>query len=169
MGNTHQNVANCLSALEHSCVCFSTADKVIAHTTVTFDISVLELFGSLRAGAQCILLSSGDARNPSAISDCVNAVGATVLQATPTLWGMLDRSRLDLRLSIVGGEALSEVAKANLSANSFNVYGPTEATIYTTFAEVDRHSVDAIGAPLANTQIHVLSSSLQAVAIGVLG
>jgi non-ribosomal peptide synthetase component F len=85
-------------------------------------------------------------------------------------------AELPLQTVIAGGEACQREIMQKWSVNRrfFNAYGPTEATIWATVAQVNapdhhNHNKPSIGRPVANTQIYLLDASLQPVPIGVVG
>src|SRR5690606_22061788 len=141
-----------------------------ALTTVSFDIAGLELYLPLLVGARVELLSRETASDGQALADALAQSGATVLQATPASWRLL----LDagwpgspgLR-AFCGGEALSrELADALLPrvAELWNLYGPTETTIWSTLERVMPSPASVgIGRPIANTQVYVLNARQQPV------
>jgi amino acid adenylation domain-containing protein len=155
-------------------------DNFLFLTTLSFDIAGLELFLPLTMGAHVTLVSHEIATDGAGLSRAVAAAGVTVMQATPATWQMLldVNWKGDSRLKILcGGEALKpELAKqlSHRCATLWNVYGPTETTIWSTALEVSTvpvHSAAAvsIGRPIANTEIYLLDSASHPVPIGVPG
>ncbi|HEX9937525.1 MAG TPA: amino acid adenylation domain-containing protein, partial [Longimicrobium sp.] len=155
-------------------------DRLLAITTFAFDISVLELFLPLLSGARVEILDRSAASDPALLRDAVAAGGGTVLQATPATWRLLLDAGWEgaesLR-ALSGGEALPAELAARLRERVgalWNVYGPTETTIWSTAqhlgagAEVGRGHV-SIGTPVANTQVYVVDRSLSPVPAGVPG
>ena len=118
-------------------------DVLLAVTTLSFDIAGLELFLPLIAGARLELASRQTAVDGAALARTLAASGATVMQATPTTWRMLFESgwQGDRRLKVLcGGESLGRDLAARLvSACStvWNMYGPTETTIWSSVARID--------------------------------
>ena len=153
------------------------ADDVLAAvTTISFDIAGLELYLPLICGARIELVSRDTASDGAALAEHLNACGATVLQATPATWRLLLeagwRPARPLR-AFCGGEPLPrELAEALLAHahEVWNLYGPTETTIWSTLERV-RHSPEpvSIGKPIANTQVYVLDGQGEPVPIGVPG
>ncbi|MBM7078648.1 polyketide synthase [Micromonospora humida] len=141
-------------------------DTVLAHTTVAFDISLLELLLPLTVGATVTLASRAVARDPHRLADLIGEV--TVAQATPSMWRLLletgwtPTSRLTV---LSGGEALVPATAQQLHGTAralWNLYGPTEATIW-----ASAHRVESVGAflplgePLPNLALHVLDADLE--------
>jgi amino acid adenylation domain-containing protein len=151
-------------------------DVALAVTPITFDISVLELLGPLSVGA-CVVIADRETvidgnRLATAISDSI-----TVLQATPSTYRMLAAAGWQrpkgLKL-LVGGEALPPDLAGSLLEGSeaavlWNLYGPTETTIWSTAAEVIHDADITIGRPILNTQTYVLDARMEPVPIGVAG
>ncbi|MGF1425057.1 amino acid adenylation domain-containing protein [Kitasatospora sp. LaBMicrA B282] len=154
------------------------ADRVLATTTICFDIAGLELYLPLLSGAGVVLADTDTARDPKALLELMTCHGVTLAQATPSLWQALlpeeSRSALSGVRVLVGGEALPvELARAlGESAHAVtNMYGPTETTVWSTNRPVDNDSASrgSIGFPIDNTQVYVLDSGLRPTAIGVPG
>nr|APD71467.1 non-ribosomal peptide synthetase 6 [Streptomyces sp.] len=152
-------------------------DRFLAVTTFGFDIAMLELFVPLLAGAGLVLADRATVQDPAALAAAVVSSGATVVQATPSHWQSLVATAPEclagLRL-LTGGEALGEPLAAALvdaAASVFNVYGPTETTIWSTSSVLDgtRPGAPSIGRPIANTQVYVLDQALRPVSPGVVG
>ncbi|MFE9104393.1 non-ribosomal peptide synthetase [Actinomadura geliboluensis] len=153
----------------------SPEDRLLAVTTVSFDIAALELFLPLVSGAAVVLVGRETVADPSAVVAVVKRHGVRVVQATPAFWQMVLMQEPDaakgLRV-LVGGEALPAPladALADQAAEVLNVYGPTETTIWSTAAVVEGGSGVAIGSPIGNTQVYVLDSRLRQVPRGVAG
>jgi acyl-coenzyme A synthetase/AMP-(fatty) acid ligase len=149
-------------------------DLLLAVSTISFDISCLELFLPLLCGARVLIASREDARDGRALRRLLEQHPVTILQATPATWRVLlatswgpepgARSLEPRRLkAFCGGEPLTpDLADALLATGVelWNMYGPTETTIY--------HPI-AIGRPIANTRVYVLDDRLQRLPIGVPG
>ncbi|MEU9305757.1 amino acid adenylation domain-containing protein [Streptomyces sp. NPDC048269] len=151
------------------------ADRLVAVTTISFDIAALELYLPLLAGAGTVLASKDQVLDPAALAQLIEDTGGTLLQATPSLWQALlgdspDAAR-GLR-ALVGGEALPATLAATMAATAretVNVYGPTETTIWSTASVIGADTPPAIGRPVLNTRVYVLDSALRPVAPGVPG
>ncbi|MCL6285131.1 amino acid adenylation domain-containing protein [Ruegeria sp. 2012CJ41-6] len=151
-------------------------DIVAASTTVSFDISAVELLLPLSVGARIELLSRDVATDGFALAKALADTGATVVQATPSAWRLLleaDWSGGDHVRAITGGEPLTrDLADRLLKkvGTLWNGYGPSETTIYSTATYVQPGSDPiSIGRPLDNTQVVVLNESLKLTPIGVQG
>ncbi|GAA2520026.1 non-ribosomal peptide synthetase [Streptomyces levis] len=150
-------------------------DRLLAVTTVGFDIAGLELFLPLLHGARLVLADEDTARDPRALLRAVERSGATLVQATPSLWqGVAAEAAGELAgvRVLVGGEALPARLARSLAGQArsvTNLYGPTEVTIWATAAEVTGRDRVTIGRPLANTRAYVLDGALRPVPVGVPG
>ena len=116
-------------------------DRVLAVTTLSFDIAVLELLLPLTVGARVVLASRETAADGRALAARLASSRATVMQATPATWRMLIDAgwggTAGLKI-LCGGEALSrDLADALVArgAGVWNMYGPTETTVW---SSVDR-------------------------------
>ncbi|MFD1832209.1 amino acid adenylation domain-containing protein [Streptomyces desertarenae] len=170
------NLANLLADMRER-LRLTAGDRLVAVTTVSFDIAALELFLPLAGGAELVLADRGTARDPEALAALLTGSGATILQATPTTWQLLAETAPDalrgLR-KLVGGEALPASLASRLhglGGELVNVYGPTETTIWSTAAHLDRATGSAppIGRALRNTRAYVLDEWLDPVPAGVPG
>ncbi|MGW6511229.1 amino acid adenylation domain-containing protein, partial [Streptomyces niveus] len=149
-------------------------DTLLAHTTVAFDISLLELFLGLTVGATVVLASRETAGDPSRLAELTNDV--TVAQATPSLWRLLLGTGWTPHPELTvlsGGEALPPATAERLHGPAralWNLYGPTEATIWASCHEVTAvGSFLPLGEPLPNMELHVLDAELAPCAAGTTG
>nr|QEO74607.1 AMP-dependent synthetase and ligase [uncultured bacterium] len=154
----------------------SRGDRLVAVTTIAFDIAALELFVPLVSGATVVVAGWDVVRDAERLAELVERHGGTVLQATPTLWQTLADERPDVlaRLRVlVGGEALPAGLAARLrelAVDVTNLYGPTETTVWSTAALLDdRPGAPVIGRPVLNNQVYVLDGRLAPVPVGVPG
>ncbi len=150
-------------------------DRLLAVTSLSFDIAGLELYLPLMVGGQVVLASRQDATDGRRLQELIAESGATVLQATPATWRLLLESGWqggEGLKALCGGEALSPVLAAALRqrvGSLWNVYGPTEATVWATVEEVGGEGPILIGKPIANTTAYVLDGEGQPVPVGVPG
>src|SRR5581483_11981764 len=151
-------------------------DVLLAVTTLSFDIAGLELFLPLISGARVVLASREVASDGMALLELVNSSAATIMQATPASWRLLLEAGWSgsegIRV-LCGGEALPLALAQQLlerSAQLWNMYGPTETTIW---SMLDRVSADqpgiSLGHPIGRTQIYLLDPRLQVVPRGAVG
>jgi len=150
-------------------------DSLLAVTTVTFDIAVLELFLPLTTGGRCVVASAEDVHDGFAIVQRLSQGDISLMQATPTLWDMLLDAGLQpnagLKL-LTGGEPLPQDLAKGLTAGGgrlWNLYGPTETTVWSALKRIHQGDDISIGDPIANTELHVLDEWDQHLPIGVIG
>lgn len=151
-------------------------DRLLAITTISFDISGLELYLPLICGATLLLADANTVRDGNLLLNTVKSYMPTIMQATPVTWQILLEAGWseDVMVKTIcsGGEALTkELANKlnNRSRNLYNLYGPTETTIWSTFKKVERHDDITIGKPIDNTQVYILDTNLKAVARNAVG
>ena len=151
-------------------------DVFLAVTPITFDIAALELFLPLSVGARVILLNEEEVRDGHQLIEILRTSGATVMQATPATWHMLLQAdcegNKDLKIHS-GGEALSRELAEKLLTRSrevWNLYGPTETTIWSTAHKVRTgNGPVSIGRPIDNTRTLILDKQFQLTPIGIPG
>ncbi len=146
---------------------FSSGEKIASFTTISFDIFFLETILSLINGVTVVLANKDEQSNPKKMIDLLVNHKITILQSTPSrlkLLRMFDKNFESLRflkILMVGGEIfpieLLKHLQQNLTAEIYNMYGPTETTIWSTISNLThKQSVD-IGKPIANTHIYLLN------------
>ena len=171
----HRGVVNFLCSMQRE-PGLAPSDVLLSVTTLSFDIAGLELFLPLMVGARVVIAPRHIAIDGIALSRALESSGITVMQATPATWRMLvDAGWLGNKaLKILcGGEALPRpLADALLGrvAEVWNLYGPTETTIWSTLHRVGPHTGPVpIGRPISNTRVYVLDRLGHPVPIGVVG
>jgi amino acid adenylation domain-containing protein len=171
----HGALANLLGAMRRRPGLRDT-DIVAAVTTISFDIAALELYLPLIVGARIELVSNDVAADGVALAQLLSESGATLLQATPTTWRLLIeagwRASSGFR-AFCGGESMPRDLADNLLESVhelWNLYGPTETTIWSTAGRVDRGAAAInIGQPIANTSVYVVDATGALTAIGIPG
>ena len=158
----------------------SSRDVCLSVTTPTFDIWFLETVTVLAMGGTVVVAEVRDVVDGGRLLDLVDAHSVTVMQATPYTWRLLleagwrttRRSSRKLRI-LCGGEAMPVQLMHDLldvSDDLWNMYGPTEATVWATCKHISADDVvPTIGAPFDNTELLVLDSDLQKVPVGAVG
>ncbi|SFK54714.1 non-ribosomal peptide synthetase [Lysobacter sp. cf310] len=170
----HRALENFLASMA-SAPGLSASDRLMAVTTLSFDIAALELLLPLCVGAEVVIASREIASDGVALRALLESSQATVMQATPATWRMLIEAGWegDARFKIlVGGEALADdlsLALLARSAETWNLYGPTETTVWSTCWQVRPERAMSIGGPIANTSIHVLDAHLRPCPLDVAG
>lgn len=149
--------------------------KFLSLTTFTFDISLLEFFAPLTLGGKLILVGDSASKDPEQISKIVNSSNPNFIQSTPSRWEMMLSNGFKPQKEIVfltGGEAINYDLKeqlTNISSQVWNMYGPTETTIWSCMAKLEKGKNITLGKPIANTQVYILNEQLAPVSIGALG
>ena len=170
-----RSLVNVLSAFG-SIVGAGPRDVLVAVTTLSFDIAGLELMLPLVTGGQVVIADRDSAGDPAKLMGLFADAGATMVQATPATWRMLLEGgwqRAEGLRVLCGGEALPADLAARLvttGATVWNVYGPTETTIWSTLQRVDAgRGPIPIGRPIANTRLYVLDPAGEPAPVGVPG
>ncbi|MFT4255606.1 MAG: amino acid adenylation domain-containing protein [Pseudoxanthomonas sp.] len=151
-------------------------DKLVAVTTLSFDIAVLELMLPLSVGAQVVLASRETAMDGELLAALLHDSGATLMQATPATWRLLIdagwKGTPDFRV-LCGGEPLPPALARGLlerCGELWNLYGPTETTVWSTAGRVrEPERGISIGTPIANTTVWILDAQKQPCPLGVPG
>lgn len=171
----HHSVVNLLQSIAKE-ITFSNADKLLAITTLSFDIAALEIFLPLLNGAKLILASHQEASDGNLLLTLMKQTKPSVMQATPATWQMLIRSGWtadDCTMKILcGGEPLTRALADELlerCAHVWNVYGPTETTIWSTICKIQGGNPISIGRPVSNTAVYILDSHHHQVPVGISG
>jgi amino acid adenylation domain-containing protein len=177
---SHGALLNLLYAMRDA-LAAGPGDRWLGLTSLSFDISALELFLPLVTGGSVVIADEASTKDGVALTRLIRGEGVTHVQATPSGWRMLLAAGFaglgeDGRSGVVavaGGEALPVPLARELRARVrrlFNAYGPTETTVWSTLAEITEPVEGVtIGRPLANTRIYLLDAELAPVPIGVPG
>ncbi|WLI79036.1 amino acid adenylation domain-containing protein [Kosakonia sp. H02] len=172
----HYALANFMVAMQQY-VQLSAQHRLLAVTTIGFDIAALELFLPLVNGASVVIASRDAARDPHLLAAEIEQRQISHLQGTPALWqGLVEyqpQSMANLT-ALVGGDSLPATLAERmvaLASRVIQVYGPTETTIWSTARELTAAHVSpsTIGLPIHNTQVYILDSALQPVPPGQTG
>jgi amino acid adenylation domain-containing protein len=171
---THRGLVNFLSSMRRQ-PGVSERDTLLSVTTLSFDIAGLELYLPLIAGGRVVLASRDEAADGQMLLGKLKAFDVTMMQATPATWRLLLETEWEMRDSLkvlCGGESLTRDLADRLlerGASLWNLYGPTETTIWSTLAKVEAGGPVTIGRPIANTRVHVLDGQGARVPVGVAG
>jgi amino acid adenylation domain-containing protein len=170
----HRAVVNFLSSMRRQ-PGLEAGESLLSVTTFSFDIAGLEIFLPLFVGGQVKLVSRDVAGDGLQLRAALEQSEAAVMQATPATWRLLLDAGWpgDPRLKILcGGEALPQDLADTLcerSASLWNLYGPTETTIWSTLTRLEKGQPVRIGRPIQNTQCYVLDAKRQIAPMGVPG
>ncbi|WP_229854905.1 non-ribosomal peptide synthetase, partial [Streptomyces filipinensis] len=170
----HQALHNLLMSVRDD-IGINRGSAWLASTSISFDISGLELFLPLVTGGRVVMASADQVKDAEALIELIGRNRVTHAQLTPSGWRLMLAAGFDnyAVTALVGGEACSPELARELHEKTqrlVNVYGPTETTIWSTFWEVPEETESvSIGGPLANTDLYVLDSNGRPVADGVSG
>jgi amino acid adenylation domain-containing protein len=159
---THANLSNFIHSMLSS-PGISQSDKLLAVTPISFDISILELFAPLVAGA-CVVIAEQNQRDGHSIKQRLEKNDISVMQATPATWqSVIDAKWIgnNSLKALCGGETLSSELSNKLHSkvsSLWNMYGPTETTIWSTCYPVTDlvENKISLGFPIDNTGIYVV-------------
>ncbi len=171
---SHRALANLMTAMADQ-FDFNTESRVLALTTISFDIAAVEIWVPLMRGSRVVIANREQAVDPALLAGLIRSEAITIAQATPTSWQILVDSGWTGSpgmVALCGGETLPPGLAAALldrCAAVWNEYGPTETTVWSTLEPVTGHGPLTIGRPIQNTAVYVLDSHLQPVPVGVSG
>src|SRR5271165_6058488 len=172
----HRSVVNFLCSMRRE-PGMTANDVLVAVTTLSFDIAGLELYLPLLVGGRLVVASREATFDGRLLKQLLDQTGATMMQATPTTWRVLLESGWEgnpkLKV-LVGGEALSADLARQLAlrcGSVWNMYGPTETTIWSSVYRVEGKDdrLVPIGKPIANTTFYILDGNRRPVAEGAQG
>jgi amino acid adenylation domain-containing protein len=159
---THINLINLLTSVQ-KLPGITPKDRLLAITTISFDIAGLELFLPLITGALLVISDLETARDGRLLLDILEEKNISIMQATPSTWRMMLDSGWIKKYPIkifCGGEPLTKDLAHHLLDKAdelWNMYGPTETTIYSVIKKISREDeVITIGWPIDHTRIYLL-------------
>ena len=179
VGVSQRNLVNFLLSMRKQ-PGLSEDDVLLSVTALSFDIAGLELYLPLTTGATVVVSGQEAAGDPAQLARLIEENGVSIMQATPSTWRMLVETGWSEAagaakgplILLCGGEALpAELAERLLQhvPAIWNLYGPTETTIWSTLAKIEAGDAIHIGHPIANTRIHILDGNYEPVPLGVAG
>ncbi len=166
-----RNICHYLRAA-NECYGIRADDIVFQGASVAFDLSMEEIWLPYFVGASLFVATAELLGETDRLPGVMEAHRVTVLDAVPTLLGLLPRDVATLRLIILGGEACPVSLGAKWSTPGrkiFNSYGPTETTVVATAAELIPGAPVTIGRPIANYTCYVVSDDLELLPPGAEG
>jgi amino acid adenylation domain-containing protein len=170
----HAALVNLLMAMQQT-PGFAEGETLLAITTLSFDIAELELWLPLVTGGTVAIASRDEAMDMAALIARIEKVQPHVMQATPATWrGLIETGWAgapDMRV-LCGGEALPRALADQLLPRVkelWNMYGPTETTIWSTVSQVEAEGLIAIGKPIANTSVRILDADGNDRPVGAIG
>ncbi|MFV0607170.1 MAG: non-ribosomal peptide synthetase [Niabella sp.] len=172
---THRNLLNFLLSMKRL---FQTNSltRLLAITTISFDIAGLEMFLPLISGGTIVLADEQTTRNGEMLVRKIFDREINIIQATPSTYKMMLNVNTNKKIPVTalcGGEALPKALANSLLArveHLYNMYGPTETTIWSTVAKITKTDLQiTIGSPIDNTQIYILNDKGQLLPDGTVG
>ncbi|WP_256253326.1 amino acid adenylation domain-containing protein, partial [Paenibacillus sp. UNC496MF] len=173
----HRSVVNFVQAMADR-IDFSGGKSILSTTTFSFDIFGLETFVPLTQGAKVVLTSNEHQDNPNALLEFIAKQQVDIVQMTPSRMQLLRQATdnawmQQLQAVLIGGEAFPEALleglQKEIAARLYNMYGPTETTIWSSMKEVTDAKTLSIGQPIANTLIYIVDMNHQLQPVGVAG
>jgi amino acid adenylation domain-containing protein/non-ribosomal peptide synthase protein (TIGR01720 family) len=171
----HLSVVNCINSIQNL-LNINSSDNFLAVTSISFDVAILDYFLPLSYGSKVVITDDITRKDFSVLADILNSEQITAMQATPSAWNEIlsngwNNKYLQTLKILTAGEALSENLANDLLSRGklFNIYGPTEATIYATFSHIENSKLITIGKPIFNSSAYVLNQDLQPVPFNVQG
>lgn len=163
----HRSVINMLwSMIEWPS--FGPQDRILATTTLSFDISVAEMFLPLIVGGSVAIVDRATAKDSKALVEAIDRYQVTFVQATPAMWRMIVETNFkgheDLKFVTAGEPLPRDLIQPLLDrcGELWNLYGPTETTVYSSGTQIlNDHDRILIGKPVANTQIFIVDENNQ--------
>jgi amino acid adenylation domain-containing protein len=171
----HGSVVNFLSSMS-KIPGMKKEDKLLAVTTLSFDIAVLELYLPLICGASLYIANKEEAMDGHSLKEILKNNDISVMQATPSTWRLLLASgwkgAKDFKV-LCGGEPFpKDLVNTLVPINNevWNMYGPTETTVWSTCKKLSANqNIVSIGRPIENTSIYILDDNLNLLPIGSSG
>jgi len=150
----------------------SASDVVFQGASVAFDLSMEEIWIPYLVGATLFVATPEIMADIEGLPDALEEAGVTVLDTVPTLLMALPRDVASVKTIVLGGEACPPQLAESWSRPGrrvFNTYGPTEATVVTTMAQVRTGGPLTIGRPIPNYSCYVVNEKLELLPPGIEG
>ncbi|MCP3781735.1 amino acid adenylation domain-containing protein, partial [Paenibacillus sp. MZ03-122A] len=173
----HRSVVNLIHSMKEK-IDFQENKSILCVTTVSFDIFVLESLLPLALGMKIIMANEMEQRDPHQLAALIEHHRINMIQMTPSrMQVLLSAGRQECLAAaseiMLGGEAIPSglLAQVRLAASAkiYNMYGPTESTVWSSVQELTDAQVVTIGGPIANTRFYMINESHQLQPIGVVG
>jgi amino acid adenylation domain-containing protein/non-ribosomal peptide synthase protein (TIGR01720 family) len=170
VGITHGTIAR-MGRVQREALNFW-AETVLQYSSLGFDMSIVEFLMAFTSGSRLVLAPRDPILLGTALGEFVRTQGVTAMCLCPTALGTMSGEKLPkLKTLIVGGEACSPdlVREWSEGRAMINIYGATEATLYTTMSSPLGGEDNNIGRPLPYGEVYVLDRAMQLVPVGCLG
>nr|WP_231574946.1 non-ribosomal peptide synthase/polyketide synthase [Paenibacillus sp. FSL R7-0273] len=173
----HRSVVNFITGMTQV-VPFAPEKTILFATTLSFDISVVETLLALTQGMRVVAASKEQQKDPQQLAELIERERIGMVQMTPSRVKMLLLAGCEAWLEgvteiLIGGEAWTGELLTELQSKSraslFNMYGPTETTIWSAVREVTTEQMVTVGGPMANTRMYIVNGDCQLQPVGVAG
>jgi len=176
----HQGLSNTVKWLSET-LGITSADSTLLKTPITFDAAGREIYPTLLTGARLIIAEPTSHRDCRYLAEELRDNGISILHSVPSFLRLLIEepafaNAAVLRAVMCGGEVLTPDTVKRFgqrsSAQLYNVYGPTEAIIDSTYwlnDGIGNSATVSIGKPIPNARVYLLDAILRPVPIGVAG
>lgn len=178
VGITKENLINFVHGIT-DIIDFSANKRIACLTTISFDIFFLESIMALSKGITVVLANEEEQRNPKLMAQLIENNEVEMIQMTPSRMQLLlnhDKELLclkNVKEIMIGGEpfplSLLRSLQAKTTAKIYNMYGPTETTIWSTVSELTYKDRIDIGRPITNTEIYIVDEGLSILQTGQSG
>ena len=175
---TNRNLNNFIKGMKKE-IDFNSSKTMVSVTTICFDIFGLEMWCSLTSGLTLVVANELEQNMPALLNKLCLENKVNMIQTTPSRYSVIfeDINNLEFLQHItdilVGGEAVNDKILASMKkyskARIFNVYGPTETTIWSTIKELTNEEKITIGKPIANTQCYILNKNHKLLPLNIPG
>lgn len=175
---THKNLYSFIQAINKA-IDYKQCRVALLLTNISFDISILEMIVPLIYGMKIVIVPSTLNYNIRKLLRYIKENKVEILQITPSrlkLFIMIDKwyhYLYNIKKILVGGEEFPDRLKCILekvdSAEIYNMYGPTETTIWATYCKLEKDKAITIGKALSNTKVFILNSEFRPVKNGEIG
>ena len=175
---TREGLLNFIEGIS-SIIDFSHKKRIACLTTVSFDIFFLESIMALYKGLIVILANEDEQRNPKLMAQLIRDNAVDMVQMTPSRMQLLLNHDKELsclknvKEIMIGGEpfpiSLLHTLQEKTTAKIYNMYGPTETTIWSTVSELTCKDRIDIGRPIKNTEIYIVDGNLSVLPAGEVG
>ena len=175
---TNNNLNNFVFGMKQN-IDFNKEKTMVSVTTICFDIFGLELWCSLTTGMTLVIANENEQNSPILLNKLCIENNVNMIQTTPSRFSIIfeELNNIDFMKKIteilVGGESLGKRLLTKIQENSdakiYNMYGPTETTIWSTMKDVTHENIITIGKPIANTKCYILNRNQKLLPIGIKG
>ena len=165
---TNRNLNNFVNGMKQL-IDFNSNKTMISVTTICFDIFGLEMWCSLTSGMTLVIANEEEQNMPTLLNKLCIENKVNMIQTTPSRYSTIFEDKCNLEFTknlteiLVGGEAIGnkllEKMQKVTQAHIFNMYGPTETTIWSTVKDLTKETIITIGKPIANTQCYILNKN----------